>query len=121
MSANAFAPFFRFGNALPDILPERSKISTISTGFAAISGSAVKDNRILKASSQGICVALNCLSQFVTPVFLIHPLAYYHKMAAIQCMHEKCNRLKPMPYGFTTAIYMLKRFFSSSRANVLNA
>ena len=45
MSINALAPFFRFANALPAMLPERSRISTMSVGFDTISGSAVKDSR----------------------------------------------------------------------------
>ena len=44
MSINAFAPFFRFASALPAILPDRSRISTMSVGFDTISGAAVNDS-----------------------------------------------------------------------------
>ena len=69
MSMNTLAASFRLGR-LCAILPERSRISTISVGFVVMSGAAVSASVTLNVLPQGMAVT------FVTFVELVIPIAF---------------------------------------------
>ena len=53
------------------MLPDLSKIKTISVGLLTISGEAVKDRVTLNVLLHVILVALTCLLEFVIPILSI--------------------------------------------------
>ena len=75
ISINFLAPFLRLASGLPAILPERSRISTISVGLDTISGYAVRDSFTLKEPPQPISDTDSPLFEFVIPIlfFLSEP------------------------------------------------
>ena len=71
ISMNLSTPLFKLESGLPDMLPERSSISTMSVGFVMISGSPVSDSFILKIPPQSILEALISLLELVIPILLV--------------------------------------------------
>ena len=62
------APFFRFSSGLPAMLPERSRISTISVGLETISGAAVSPSVTSKVPPQGTVPVFSSFVELVMPI-----------------------------------------------------
>ena len=67
MSINLFAPLLRLARGFPTMLPERSRISTMSAGLLVMSGSAVSDSLTSKVPPQSMRAVLKVLLELVTP------------------------------------------------------
>ena len=68
ISTKALAPSFKFARGLPAILPERSRIRTISVGLEMISGAADRPRVTWRVPSQSIRSTSVRLVELVMPM-----------------------------------------------------